>query len=159
MNSKNFYILKKNGKEITSGSYKIKSGIGFWPCDNINRLQQCKRWLYQNHWLNFPSPKLINRISCRTFLFNCRNPQTNKMNKHNLVKQSKCLLLKLKIKRSAWNHWIHNKEWEKVEFLLDWKILATVLFLIISACYFNSLLQTYFQNVEFVKEILKYEIP
>jgi len=30
---------------------------------------------------------------------------------------------------------------------------------IIIACYFNSLLQTYFQNIAFVKNILKYEIP
>lgn len=28
-----------------------------------------------------------------------------------------------------------------------------------NTCYFNSLLQTYFQNIAFVKNILKYEIP
>jgi len=42
---------------------------------------------------------------------------------------------------------------------LDLKISAIVFPLINIACYFNSLLQTYFQNVEFVRTVLNYETP
>ena len=39
------------------------------------------------------------------------------------------------------------------------KNIGNSIFLSMLACYFNSLLQTYFQNANFIREILKYEIP